>query len=65
MGSRAALDTLLDGANAAGLMVRLETSETEPRRAPANARRSIVVDVELTDILWYFLDWGYLLQKEK
>jgi hypothetical protein len=51
VGRRAALDTLLDGANAAGLMVRLHDSEMGARRAPKNARRSMAVDDVLTDIL--------------
>lgn len=51
VGRRAALDTVLDGLNAAGLMVRLQDSETGwANRAPIRARRSMVVDVELIDI---------------
>lgn len=63
VGRRAALDTLLDGANAAGLMVRLHDSETEePRRAPSNARRNMVVDVDLMDILWRGLGVSYVAE---
>lgn len=48
VGRRAALDTLLQGLKTAGLMdleMELET------RALERARRNMVVDVELTDIL--------------
>lgn len=55
VGSLAALDTLRDGANAAGLMVRPQASETEPRRAPSSTRRNMVVDVELIDIFDFSL----------
>jgi len=64
VGSLAALDTLRDGANAAGLMVRPQASETEPRRAPSSTRRNMVVDVELIDIFDFSL-FRVFCQKRK
>lgn len=52
VGRRAALATVLKGAKVAGrgLTVRAQESETGVNRPARRARRSIIVDVELTDI---------------
>lgn len=52
VGRRAALDTVLEGAKAAGLIIRVQDAEAGwAERAPNSARRSMAVDVELTDII--------------
>lgn len=50
VGRRAALATVLEAVKAAGLTVRAQDSEMGVNRAPRRARRSMFVDVELTDI---------------
>lgn len=50
VGRRVALATVLEGAKTAGLTVRAQDSETDVNREPRSARRSMFVDVELTDI---------------
>lgn len=45
-----ALATVLEGVKTAGLTVRAQDSETDVNREPRSARRSMFVDVELTDI---------------
>ena len=54
IGRREALDTFRYALNAAGRTVRVQASETGVvNRAVARARRSMLVDVVLTDILKY------------
>lgn len=50
VGSRAALETVLEALVAAGQMVRLVSETKVAKRALRSARRSIAVEVELTDM---------------
>lgn len=62
IGRREALDTFRYALNAAGRTVRVQASETEVVNRPvARARRSMLVDVVLTDIPRYCnMRWRFL-----